>query len=217
MVSRNLNKVYLGKALGTITTLSHQFAYDAAALIVSDKLYEYKIRALYVATYVHSIFSVIVNWQIEIGSVDKINVYSEIAYYYNVSSKRDSVVCFRTPRLAVATATRNRSRNSLVSAADDRAAPERNRRDSPLARRARNARGASPDTARAPSIIIQSPRERGPTRPTATPLPRTDPAAKDRISRYVPIREYTDGGVYLASIRRPFAAMPIEPSIPQIP
>lgn len=110
-----------------------------------------------------------------------------ILHYRLVSSKRDSAVyCFRTPRLAVATATRDRSRNSLVSAADDRVAPERNRRDSLFARGVRDARSALPNTTRVPStsIIIQSP-ERGPTRPTATPLPRTDPLAKDRISRYV--------------------------------
>lgn len=103
------------------------------------------------------------------------------------SNKRDwAVCCFRTPCLAVAIATRNQSQNSLVSAADDRAAPERNRRDSQPARSVRNAPSASPDRVRDPSIsiIIQSP-GRGPTRPTATPLPRTDPSAKDRISRYV--------------------------------
>lgn len=102
-------------------------------------------------------------------------------------SKRDLISYFRTPCLtlaATATATRNQSRNSPVSAADDRVAPKRNRRDSQLARRAPNARSALP-AARDPSTaIIQSPM-RGPTSQTATPFPRINPSAKDRISRYV--------------------------------
>jgi len=95
------------------------------------------------------------------------------------------VWCFRTPCLiaVVATATRNQSRNSLVLAADDRAAPEQNRQDSPFARRATNARSAIADAQDPSTAIIRSPRE--PIHRTATAPPKTDPLAKDRISRYV--------------------------------
>lgn len=108
---------------------------------------------------------------------------------WQLSSKRIRFHIFRTPCLtaAVATATRNQSRNSPVSAVDDRVAPERNRRDSPLARPARpapNARSALPDARDPSTAIVQSPM-RGPFSPTATLFPRISPSAKDRISRYV--------------------------------
>lgn len=131
------------------------------------------------------------------------------------SSKRDSIEYFRTPCLtaAVATATRNQSRNSPVWAADDRVAPERNRRDSPLARAAPNARSALPD-ARGPSTaIIQSPM-RGPISPTATPFPRISPSAKDRISRYVNDESVW---VWLRDFDRGLLLSPVETHAPRYP